>query len=126
MLTLTSRATHLLTTRCGTPVLGSLSERRSASATPTRAANPAPMPAFNAARRDPPWSFALSWLLDSTAPRTSPKQPGPRAILSLFKKGDQLLNRSPGHREVVGASFFPRCVADVRAVGDHDRDLRCA
>jgi hypothetical protein len=64
----------------GPSVLGSLSERRSSSATPTRAANIAPRSAFNSAHRDPARASARSQLLGSTARRTSPKHPGPGAI----------------------------------------------
>jgi hypothetical protein len=48
------------------------------------------------------------------------------AIPPRFQRGDQLMNRSPDRGDVVGASLFSRAVADVRAVRDHDRDLRCA
>jgi hypothetical protein len=48
------------------------------------------------------------------------------AIPPRFQRGDQLMNRSPDRDDVVGAPVFPRRVADVRVVGDHDRDLRCA
>ena len=46
------------------------------------------------------------------------------AIWSFFKKDDRQLNRSPGHREVIGASLFWRRVAGMRGVRDLDRDLR--
>jgi len=60
-------ARHLLTTVGDPPVLGSLSERRSSSATPTYAANLAPRPAFNAACSDLPKASAHSRALGSTA-----------------------------------------------------------
>ena len=46
------------------------------------------------------------------------------AISSPFKPGDPLFNRSPGHREVIGASPFWRRVAGMRDRRDRDRDLR--
>ncbi len=77
---------HLLTTRGGPPVLGSVSERRSASATPTYAANTVPRRAFNSAQGDTPRASAHSRALGPSARRTSPKQPGPgaeRRVLSI-------------------------------------------
>jgi hypothetical protein len=44
-------------------------------------------------------------------------------VSSPFKPGDPLFNRSPGHREVIGASPFWRRVAGMRDRGDHDRHL---
>lgn len=45
------------------------------------------------------------------------------AISSPFKPGDPLFNRSPGHREVIGASPFWRRVAGMGDAIDHGRDL---
>ena len=56
--------------------------------------------------------------------RVAGSSPAAGAISSLFEKGDQLLNRSPGHREVIGASPFWRRVAGMRDARDRDRDLR--
>jgi hypothetical protein len=36
------------------------------------------------------------------------------------------MNRSPDRGDAVGASLFPRAVADVRVVGEVERDLRRA
>ena len=46
--------------------------------------------------------------------------PSSGAIWSSFKPGDPLLNRSPGHREVIGASPFWRRVAGMRDARDLD------
>ena len=50
-------------------------------------------------------------------------RPDSGAIWSFFKKDDRQLNRSPGHREVPGASPFWRRVSGMRERGDHGRDL---
>jgi hypothetical protein len=93
-----------LTTLGDTPLLGSLSERRSASATPAYVTNIPPRPAFNSARRNSPRASAHSQLLGLTARRTSPKQPGPGATTERPPTGGRFsFNRPP--------RFFPEGVA---------------
>src|SRR6266581_2833353 len=56
--------------------------------------------------------------------RDCSSRPPRGAISSPFKPGDPLFNRSPGHREVIGASPFWRGVAGMREGCYLDRDLR--
>jgi hypothetical protein len=99
-------ARHLLTMRGGPPVLGSLSERRCASATPICAANTAPRPAFNSTRRDPPRASAHSRALGSTARRISPKQPAPGANQAVAPTVATRSSTKPSRRNLRGLRLF--------------------
>lgn len=109
-------ARQLLTTPGGPSVRGSLSKRRSSSATPTCATNLPPRSAFNSARRGSPRASAHSRALGSTANRISPKQPVPEPV----ERGDHLpsqLQSGPGR-------LADHSESDSRALDDGCPELR--
>jgi hypothetical protein len=104
---LAETARHLLTKMGDPPVLGSLSERRSASARPMPARRtPRRRPAFNSARRDLPRAPAHSRALGSTGRGTSSRS-GP--VPEPFHRSCELRRpdseqRPPG--AILGAASF--------------------